>query len=112
MKYLLPIICLIVFCFGIPNFLLAEKSDYVCLKTDKIKSINFKKDFMVFETNKKQKYNISCKGAGNLNFESPVIIEPQKMGYKICSNDVLKLRNKTCFIDKIELVKKDTEVNS
>ena len=69
-------------------------------------------DFMVFETNKKQKYNISCKGAGNLNFESPIIIEPQKLGYKICSNDVLKLRNKTCFIDKIELVKKDNEVNS
>ena len=44
-----------------------------------------------------------------LNFENPVIIEPQKMGNKICSNDVLKLRNKTCFIDKIEAVKKDSE---
>ena len=112
MKYLLLFIYMIVFSFLTPNFLLAENADYVCLKTDKIKSIKFKKDFMVFETNKKQKYNISCKGSGNLSFESPIIIEPQKLGYKICSNDVLKLRNKTCFIDKIELVKKDTEVNS
>ena len=112
MKYLMLLIYMSFFSFVTPNFLLADNVDYVCLKTDKIKSIKFKKDFMVFETNKKQKYNISCKGAGNLNFESPIIIEPQKLGYKICSNDVLKLRNKTCFIDKIELVKKDTEVNS
>ena len=109
MKYLLLFIYTIVFIFVAPNFLLAESNDYVCLKTDKIKSIRFKKDYMVFETSKKQKYNISCKGSGNLNFESPVIIEPQKLGYRICSNDVLKLRNKTCFIEKIELVKEKKE---
>ena len=48
----------------------------------------------------------------NLNFENPVIIEPQKMGNKICSNDVLKLRHKTCFIDKIvlnEVIDKQSE---
>ena len=50
---------------------------------------------------KKNKYNETCRGPGNLNFENPLIIEPQKMGNKICSNDVLKLRHKTCFIDTI-----------
>jgi hypothetical protein len=28
------------------------------------------------------------------------------MGYKICSNDVLKLKNYSCFIDKITLLEK------
>ena len=67
---------------------------------------------MIYTVQKREKYNITCKGSGYLNFENPVIIEPQKMGNKICSNDVLKLRNKTCFIDKIEAVKKDSEENS
>ena len=92
--------------------ILADTDEIVCLKTDKIRSVDFKKDFMVFEMQKKQKYNVTCKGPGNLNFQNPVIIEPQKMGNKICSNDVLKLRNKTCFIDKIvlnEVIDKQSE---
>jgi len=45
-----------------------------------------------------------------LTFQSPLVIEPQKMGYKICSNDVLKLKEYSCFIDKIELlVEKDVK---
>ena len=91
---------------------LADDNKIVCLKSDKIRSVDFKKDYMIFEMQKRDKYNITCKGSGYLNFENPVIIEPQKMGNKICSNDVLKLRNKTCFIDKIELVKKDPEEKS
>ena len=108
MKNFLFLICILTSPFN----LVAETKDIVCLKTDKIKSIKFEKKVLVFEMNKKNKFNISCKGAGTLTFESPVLIEPQKMGFKICSNDVLKLRNKTCFIDKIEPVKKDEEVNS
>jgi len=92
--------------------ILADDNKIVCLKSDKIRSVDFKKDYMIFEMQKRDKYNITCKGSGYLNFENPVIIEPQKMGNKICSNDVLKLRNKTCFIDKIELVKEDSEANS
>ena len=91
---------------------LADENEIVCLKSDKIRSVDFKKNYMIFEMQKREKYNITCKGSGYLNFENPVIIEPQKMGNKICSNDVLKLRNKTCFIDKIEAVKKDSEENS
>ena len=108
MRNLLILICI----FASPINLVAENSDIVCLKTDKIKSIKFEKKVLIFETTKKEKFNISCKGAGTLTFESPLIIEPQKMGFKICSNDVLQLRNKTCFIDKIEPVKKDEETNS
>ena len=92
--------------------ILADTDEIVCLKTDKIRSVDFKKDFMVFEMQKRQKYNVTCKGPGYLNFQNPVIIEPQKMGNKICSNDVLKLRNKTCFIDKIvlnEVIDKQSE---
>tara|TARA_B100001996_G_scaffold343520_1_gene298695 strand:+ start:145 stop:471 length:327 start_codon:yes stop_codon:yes gene_type:complete len=103
---------ILIFIFVLPINLLAEKNSIVCLKTNKIKSIKFEKKVLVFETTKKDKFNISCKGAGTLTFESPVIIEPQKMGFRICSNDVLQLRNKTCFIDKIEPVKKDEETNS
>tara|TARA_B100000941_G_scaffold258184_1_gene208436 strand:+ start:26 stop:367 length:342 start_codon:yes stop_codon:yes gene_type:complete len=94
-----------------PNSTLAEGNKLICLKTDKIRSVNFKKDFMIFEMQRREKFNVSCKGSSYLNFENPIIIEPQKMGRKICSNDVLKLRNKTCFIDKIvphEESKKDT----
>ena len=80
---------------------LADTEEIVCLKTDKIRSVDFKKDFMIFEMQKKNKYNVTCRGPGNLNFENPLIIEPQKIGNKICSNDVLKLRHKTCFIDTI-----------
>ena len=47
MKYLLLFIYMIVFSFLTPNFLLADNVDYVCLKTEKIKSIKFKKDFIV-----------------------------------------------------------------
>ena len=93
------------------NSTLAEDIKPICLKTDKIHSVKFKKDFMIFEMQRREKFNVSCRGPGNLNFENPIIIEPQKMGRKICSNDVLKLRNKTCFIDKItphEESKKDT----
>ncbi len=92
--------------------ILADEKEIVCLKSDKIRSVDFKKDYMIFEMQKRDKYNITCKGSGYLNFQNPVIIEPRKMGNKICSNDALKLRNKTCFIDKIELVKKDSEVDS
>ena len=99
MKYSLSLLfSLILVVFS--SSILADTDEIVCLKTDKIRSVDFKKDFMVFEMQKRQKYNVTCKGPGNLNFENPVIIEPQKMGNKICSNDVLKLRHKTCFFDK------------
>ena len=89
MKYSLSLLfslMLVVF----SSTILADTDEIVCLKTDKIRSVDFKKDFMVFEMQKRQKYNVTCKGPGNLNFENPLIIEPQKMGNKICSNDVLK----------------------
>ena len=111
MKYSLSLLfSLILIVFS--SAILADTDEIVCLKTDKIRSVDFKKDFMVFEMQKRQKYNVTCKGPGNLNFENPVIIEPQKMGNKICSNDVLKLRHKTCFIDKIvlnEVIDKQSE---
>jgi|TARA_B100001996_G_scaffold62731_1_gene44944 hypothetical protein len=111
MKYSLSLLfSLILVVFS--SAILADTDEIVCLKTDKIRSVDFKKDFMVFEMQKRQKYNVTCKGPGNLNFENPVIIEPQKMGNKICSNDVLKLRYKTCFIDKIvlnEVIDKQSE---
>ena len=94
-----------------PNSTLAEDNKRICLKTDKIRSVDFKKDFMIFEMQKKNKYNVTCRGPGNLNFENPLIIEPQKMGNKICSNDVLKLRHKTCFIDTI-IAHKDIDKES
>ena len=103
MKYSMSLLFSFIVIFS--SVILADTDEIVCLKTNKIRSVDFKKDFLVFEMQKKQKYNVTCKGPGYLKFENPLIIEPQKMGNKICSNDVLKLRNKTCFIDKIVLNK-------
>ena len=47
--------------------ILADTEEIVCLKTDKIRSVDFKKDFMIFEMQKKNKYNVTCRGPGNLN---------------------------------------------
>ena len=110
LKYTFFLFFILMITFSVAT--LADEKEIVCLKSDKIRSVDFKKDYMIFEMQKRDKYNITCKGSGYLNFENPVIIEPQKMGNKICSNDVLKLRNKNCFIDKIELVKEDSEANS
>ena len=59
---------------------------------------------LIFENRKDLNYTVTCKGSHHLTFQSPLVIEPQKMGYKICSNDVLKLKEYSCFIDKIELL--------
>ena len=50
---------------------LADDNKIVCLKSDKIRSVDFKKDYMIFEMQKRDKYNITCKGSGYLNFENP-----------------------------------------
>tara|TARA_B100000768_G_C11185816_1_gene335018 strand:- start:371 stop:697 length:327 start_codon:yes stop_codon:yes gene_type:complete len=76
----------------------------ICFDTKNIENIKFKKDFLIFENRKDLNYTVTCKGNRHLTFQSPLVIEPQKMGYKICSNDVLKLKEYSCFIDKIELL--------
>ena len=35
-----------------PNSTLGEDNKRICLKTDKIRSVDFKKDFMIFEMQK------------------------------------------------------------
>jgi len=86
---------------------LAVKSEErVCFKTNDIENILFKKDHLIFENRRNVNYSLTCKGSRHLTFQHPLIIEPIKMGYKICSNDVLKLKNYSCFIDKITLLEK------
>tara|TARA_E500000331_G_scaffold351941_1_gene399556 strand:- start:5992 stop:6321 length:330 start_codon:yes stop_codon:yes gene_type:complete len=79
-------------------------SERICFDTKDIENIKFKKDFLLFQNKKDINYTLTCKGKRYLTFQSPLIIEPQKMGYKICSNDVLKLKDYSCFIDEISLV--------
>ena len=77
--------------------------EYVLILRD-IENIKFKKDYLLFKNKKNLNYSVTCKGNRHLTFQSPLIIEPQKMGYKICSNDVLKLKEYSCFIDEIKLI--------
>ena len=35
---------------------LADENEIVCLKSDKIRSVDFKKDYMIFEMQKRDKY--------------------------------------------------------
>ena len=79
-------------------------SERVCFDTKDIENIKFKKDFLLFQNRKDINYTLTCKGKRHLTFQSPLIMETQKMGYKICSNDVLKLKDYSCFIDEISLV--------
>ena len=89
---------------------LAVKSEErICFKTRDIENILFKKDKLIFENRRNVSYSLTCKGSRHLTFQHPLIIEPIKMGYKICSNDVLKLKNYSCFIDKITLLKIDKD---
>ena len=83
-------------------------SERICFDTKDIENIKFKKDFLLFQNKKDINYTLTCKGKRHLTFQSPLIIEPQKMGYKICSNDVLKLKDYSCFIDQISLVATET----
>lgn len=82
----------------------AKSEERVCFKTKDIENILFKKDHLIFENRRNVNYSLTCKGSRHLTFQHPLIIEPIKMGYKICSNDVLKLKNYSCFIDKITLL--------
>jgi len=84
-------------------------SERVCFDTKDIENIKFKKDFLLFQNRKDINYTLTCKGKRHLTFQSPLIMEPQKMGYKICSNDVLKLKDYSCFIDEISLVVEESK---
>ena len=84
----------------------AKSEERVCFKTKDIENILFKKDHLIFENRRNVNYSLTCKGSRHLTFQHPLIIEPIKMGYKICSNDVLKLKNYSCFIDEITLLEK------
>lgn len=89
---------------------LAVKSEErICFKTQDIENILFKKDRLIFENRRNVNYSLTCKGSRHLTFQHPLIIEPVKMGYKICSNDVLRLKNYSCFIDKITLLEEDKD---
>ena len=77
-------------CIAFINPLFA--SERICFDTKDIENIRFKKDFLLFENRRDINYTVTCKGNRHLSFQSPLIIDPQKMGYKICSNDVLKLK--------------------
>ena len=81
----------------------------ICFKTRDIENILFKKDKLIFENRRNVNYSLTCRGSRHLTFQHPLIIEPIKMGFKICSNDVLKLRDYSCFIDKITLLKKNED---
>ena len=59
MKYSLFILFLILLNVSSVN-ILADTEEFVCLKTDKIRSVDFKKDFMIFEMQKRNKYNEFC----------------------------------------------------
>ena len=37
---------------------LADENEIVCLKSDKIRSVDFKKDYMIFEMQKREKQNL------------------------------------------------------
>jgi len=89
-------------CIAFINPLFANER--ICFDTKDIENIRFKKDFLLFQNRKNIDYTVTCKGNRHLSFQSPLIIDPQKMGYKICSNDVLKLKEYSCFIDEITLV--------
>tara|TARA_B100000768_G_scaffold57145_1_gene55493 strand:- start:189 stop:512 length:324 start_codon:yes stop_codon:yes gene_type:complete len=98
-------ICVFILIFAfISNFNHALSSERVCFDTKDIENIKFKKDYLLFKNRKNLNYSVTCKGNRHLTFQSPLIIEPQKMGYKICSNDVLKLKEYSCFIDEIKLI--------
>ena len=89
---------------------LAVKSEErICFKTKDIENILFKKDRLIFENSRNVNYSLTCRGSRHLTFQNPLVIEPIKMGYKICSNDVLKLKNYSCFIDKITLLEEDKD---
>ena len=98
----LNILLLLSLCTAFINPLFA--SERICFDTKDIENIRFKKDFLLFQNRKNINYTVTCKGNRHLSFQSPLIIDPQKMGYKICSNDVLKLKEYSCFIDEITLV--------
>ena len=98
----LNMLLLISLCIGFIKPLFA--SERICFDTKDIENIRFKKDFLLFQNRKNINYTVTCKGNRHLSFQSPLIIDPQKMGYKICSNDVLKLKEYSCFIDEITLV--------
>ena len=98
----LNMLLLISLCIAFINPLFA--SERICFDTKDIENIRFKKDFLLFQNRKNISYTVTCKGNRHLSFQSPLIIDPQKMGYKICSNDVLKLKEYSCFIDEITLV--------
>ena len=89
--------------------LAAKSEERICFKTRDIENILFKKDRLIFENRRNVNYSLTCKGSRHLTFQHPLIIEPIKMGYKICSNDVLKLKNYSCFIDKITLLEEKEE---
>ncbi|MDC0474789.1 hypothetical protein OAN34_03845 [Hyphomicrobiales bacterium] len=98
----LNMLLLISLCIAFINPLFANER--ICFDTKDIENIRFKKDFLLFQNRKNISYTVTCKGNRHLSFQSPLIIDPQKMGYKICSNDVLKLKEYSCFIDEITLV--------
>ena len=87
----------------------SNSDERICFKTRDIENILFKKDKLIFENRRNVSYSLTCKGSRHLTFQHPLIIEPIKMGYKICSNDVLKLKNYSCFIEKITLLKIDKD---
>jgi len=86
-----------------------KSEERICFKTKDIENILFKKDHLIFKNRKNINYSLTCKGSRHLTFQHPLIIEPIKMGYKMCSNDVLKLKNYSCFIDKITLLEEKEE---
>ena len=104
------VILAILLVFLIP--LAVKSEERICFKKKDIENILFKKDHLIFENRRNVNYSLTCKGSRHLTFQHPLIIEPIKMGYKICSNDVLKLKNYSCFIDKITLLeeKEDKKV--
>jgi len=87
----------------------ALSDERVCFDTKDIDSIIFKKDYLLFKNRKNVNYSLTCKGKRHLTFQSPLIIDPQKMGYKICSNDVIKLKEYSCFVDEIMLIEEKKE---
>ena len=89
--------------------LVVKSEERICFKTQDIENILFKKDRLIFENRRNVNYSLTCKGSRHLTFQNPLVIEPIKMGYKICSNDVLKLKNYSCFIDKITLLEEDKD---
>ena len=89
--------------------IISNSDERICFKTRDIENILFKKDKLIFENRRNVSYSLTCKGSRHLTFQHPLIIEPIKMGYKICSNDVLRLKDYSCFIDKITLLEKNED---